>query len=313
MSTDMDSRSLREIVDPIAVVSNAVEAAQPTAVQLRSFRLPTQGEAIECDGQKYWIHEPIGKGSFGQVFACTDEWSSALVAKVLSPRDQTYEQVRSAWQAEIEKLMVMRHPNITFVHQAFEYRDTFYIIMERCFETLELVINLEDLAPDNWIPFVARDVLHALNFMHSMGYVHKDLHPGNVFVALTKDRMVPAREAVWSFKLGDLGISRLESEIRPLNTQLAKWMLPPEAIQPESFGVVGKGTDIYHTGLLLLALLLNKTPEFSQEDVVAGVPRQLAESHPSRFVPAIARALRRHVANRTATAMQFWREISAVA
>jgi len=49
------------------------------------------------------------------------------------------------------------------------------------------------------------------------------------------------------FKLGDLGITRLETEINVFNTMLAKWMLPPEAISPADFGVVDKRVDVYRS------------------------------------------------------------------
>ena len=234
-----------------------------------------------------------------------------FVAKVLVPRDQTYEQVEESWLNELQKLRELRHPNITYVHAAFECEDTFYLVMERCSMTLDVIITLDNLRPDGWIPYVARDILQGLDYIHSNGYVHKDIHPGNVFVSQSQDRMIPTKEPVWSFKIGDLGISRLETEINAFNTILAEWMLPPEAINPSEFGSIGRTVDIYHVGLLLLALVLNRIPTFTREEVIAGVPRQLAESSSSKYGAAIARALRRHVADRTPTALDFWRDIYA--
>lgn len=283
-----------------------------STVQPRVFQPPEKGEAILVDGQYYFIGPQIGQGSFGAVYECTDEWSNSLVAKILLPRDRPYEEVRENWLQELRKLLDLRHPNITFVHAAFEYKDTFYLIIERCSFTLDGLIGLPNADGEVWVPYVARDILQGLDYIHSHGYVHKDIHPGNVFVSQSIDRMVPTKEPVWSFKLGDLGISRLESEIEIFNTLLAQWMLPPEAIDPASFGAVGKTIDVYHTGLLLLALLLNKIPMFSREEILEGAPRKLAEQHPSKFAPAIAKALRRHVDARTPSAVQFWREIASV-
>jgi len=288
-------------------VTNEADVVQP------SFRPPVIGESVTVDGQSYLLGDAIGRGYFGTVYECSDEWGNALAAKVLVPRNQTYEEVHASWQAELQKLLFLRHPNITYIHAAFEFKHTFYLVMERCSMDLNTVINLESLTADGWIPHVARDVLQALEYIHSNGYVHKDIHPGNVFVSQTQDRMVPSRDAVWSFKVGDLGISRLESEINVLNTMLAAWMLPPEAIDAQEFGSVGRTVDIYHVALLLLALLLNQTPTFTRDEILQGRPRELAEQSGSRFGPAIARALRRHVAARTPSALHFWREIDAAA
>ncbi len=266
---------------------------------------------IVVDGNYYFVGKFLGAGAFGRVYECTDEWSNELVAKIIVPRDQTYEEVRESWVQELTRLATLRHPNITYVHAAFEHKDTFYIVMERCFMTLDSLTNLPDLNGELWVPYVARDILQGLSFIHTAGYIHKDIHAGNVFVSHTMDRMVPTKEPVWSFKVGDLGISRLETEVRAFNTLLAQWMLPPEAIDPTQFGAVSRATDIYHVGLLLLAILLGRSPSFSQEEITDGQPRKMAEGLNSRYSAALARALRRHVQARTPTAMQFWREIQS--
>src|SRR5262245_41213910 len=153
-----------------------LKAQQPP----RTFTPPAKGEAINCDGHYYFIGEELGKGSFGVVYKCTDEWSNELVAKVLMPRERPYEEIRENWNSELAKLLALRHPNITYLHAAFEYKDTFYLILERCSFTLDSLISYEDMTPDRWIPWIARDVLQGLDYVHANGYVHKDIHPGNV-------------------------------------------------------------------------------------------------------------------------------------
>lgn len=277
------------------------------------FVPPAIGDVIAVNGRRFQIGEAIGAGSFSAAYECVDEWQNPLVAKVLFPRERPYDEIKLNWLKELQKLVHLRHPNITYVHEAFEYRNAFYLIIERCSFTLERLIDSGDLTPDIWIPHLARDVLHALDFIHQRGYVHKDIHPGNVFVHLARDRMIPSREPVWSFKVGDLGISNVVTEIDVFNTTLAPWILPPEAIAPTQFGTVGIGTDIYHAALLLLAFLLQAKPQFTREEIVAGLPRRMAEQSSSPFGAALARALRRHVRDRTPTAMDFWRDIQMAA
>ena len=269
------------------------------------------GEEIECDGLRYFIGEQIGKGAFGAVFDCRDEWGNELAAKVLLPRNQPYETIREEWFRELTNLQQLRHPHVTFIHQAFEYRNTFYIIIEKCSRTLKDLVESPEVTGELWLPHVSRDILNGLQYIHNHEYVHKDLHAGNVFVSEERDSLIPDNDPVWRFKIGDLGISRLEGDIRLFNTILAPWMLPPEFLRPEEFGVLGKHVDIYHVGLLLLSLLLNRTPDFTRDDIIAGRPRELAEGLSSRYAEAVARALRRHVSARTSSAIEMWREISA--
>jgi serine/threonine-protein kinase len=276
----------------------------------RQFRPPQGGEVIDNDGHLYFIGPVLGAGGFGTVYECTDEWANDLVAKVLLPHNRSYEIVRDQWLQELDNLVLLRHPNITYIHDAFEYQDTFYLIMERCSWPLFDLIQMPEVRCELWLPYVARDILQALEFIHQNGYVHKDLHPGNIFASQVRDRMDPLKEPIWLFKIGDLGISRLESDIHIFNTILARWMAPPEYLDPVQFGPLDRHVDIYHAGLLLLSLLLNRIPEFTLNEILAGLPRQLAEGLSSPYASAIARALRRHVAGRPQTALEFWREIS---
>lgn len=258
----------------------------------RKFVPPSYGQVIECNGINYFIGKKIGQGAFSDVFDCLDEYGNELVAKVILPRDQSYEAIRGNWLREFQNLQQLRHPQVTFIHQAFEYRDTFYLIVEKCEHTLEdLVRDTSD--GELWLPYVSRDILNGLHYIHDHGYVHKDLHAGNVFMSLQRHPIFPDQDSVWRFKIGDLGISR------------------PEALD-RKFGSIGKHVDIYHVGLLLLSLLLNQPLNFTQDEIIAGHPRKCAEGlrSRSRYAPAIARALRRRVSARTPSAIDMWREIS---
>jgi hypothetical protein len=113
-----------------------------------------------------------------------------------------------------------------------------------------------------------------------------------------------------TFKLGDLGVARVFSEVDGANTR-AQWMLPPEVIDPKEFGQPSHRIDIYHTGLLLLQLGLEKEMRFSKEDIVAGRPGELAKTLPAPYNFALSKALRRHVAARTNSAMEMWRDLNA--
>jgi serine/threonine-protein kinase len=275
----------------------------------RTFRLPEPGEVIQghCS---YEIGQKIGSGHFGEVYACKDEWGNDLVAKVLQPRG-SYEDVKVAWNQELQKLLALRHPTITFLHDAFEYRDTFYLVLERCLTDLNALLGVPEYDGTFWMPHVARDLLQGIHFIHTAGYVHKDIHPGNVFVKSITDRMSPEKDPVYCFKIGDLGIARLETDVNAFGTLLAQWMLPPECIDQQSFGTLNRTVDIYHAGLLLLGVLLGEFPAFSRDEIVAGAPRELAESRGGKYASALSHALRRHVDARTQTAREFWREIQS--
>ena len=272
------------------------------------FRAPARGDMIRNGSVGvYFMGDRIGGGSYGDVYECTDEWANPLVAKVLKPA-MSFEEVRRQWESEVSNLSRMRHPNITYIHDAFFHENAFYIIVEKCLYSVDRVLPRID---ESWLPHIARDILQALAFIHRHGHVHKDVHPGNVFVSLTSDVMDSGHSPRVSFKLGDLGITRVETDIRRVGTIMAPWMLPPEALLPATFGTVGRPTDVYHTALLLLSVLRREVPNFTESEIVAGVPQRVAQELGSPYSSALANALRPRVMHRTQTPLEFWREIQA--
>jgi eukaryotic-like serine/threonine-protein kinase len=198
---------------------------------------PIEGEVITslATGNSYTMGEKIGEGFFGMVYACVDTWSNDLAAKVMKPL-APYEKVKASTEAELGKLVFLRHPYITYVFDAFEYRDTFYIITERCYCPLTSLFSIvEDFKGTYWIKAVARCLLQAVQYIHNNQYVHQDIHLGNVFAAFAKDEMITEQPGAIHFKLGDLGVAKLFSEIDATNTR-ALWMLPPEVLDSSEFG-----------------------------------------------------------------------------
>ncbi|MCA9686960.1 MAG: protein kinase, partial [Myxococcales bacterium] len=190
----------------------------------------------------------------------------------------------------------------------FAYRSLFYLIIEKCLYPLSAELHL---ASELWLPQMARDVLQAVAYIHRAGWVHKDIHVGNVFVSATKDPFDESRQPVVGFKVGDFGISRMEGSIRPHGSELAVWTLPPEAIDTKRYGPIDRRVDIYHAGLLFLMVMLGRILQFSEEQIHAGEPQRIAAGLDSIYAPALARALDPRASMRTPTALDFWRDIAA--
>ena len=262
-------------------------------------------------GNTYRIGSVIGEGSFGVVYECTDTWENDLAVKILKPRG-TYEQVRDSAIAELQKLQTLRHPNVTYVHDGFEFRHTFYIVFERCWQPINQFIQRENFQGHLWLRAMARQLLQAVHFLHCSDYVHQDIHGGNVFVATVRDDMAP-NDMIFSFMLGDLGITKMVTEMDAANTVLAEWMRAPEALNPAEFGRMDHRMDIYHCGLLFLQVLLGEPLTFTRDEVLQGAPRELALRIGGSFSFALEKALRRHVEYRTASALEFWRDINTSA
>lgn len=287
-----------------------VSAAMPpiTAEAARGF-LPAPGTQITSavTGNTYIFGHRIGSGFFSDVYACQDVWNNALAVKVLKPQ-LPLEALRDAAAREFEVLLRVRHPHITHVYDAFEFQSTFFIVTEHCSGSLESLFDISNFDGMFWLMPIARCLLQSVHSLHVMGVAHQDIHRGNVMWALHKDEMDPDLERLWHFKLCDLGIARLHTELAA--TELRKVsIMPPEILDPAQFGPLDHRIDIYHLGLLLLQFAMSKRLEFTAAEILAGKPRELALTLDPPFSLALEKALRRRVTYRTASAMELWRDL----
>ena len=85
----------------------------------------------------YIVGAQVGAGNFGIVWHCTDPFGTDQVVKVLKPL-QPIQYLRERALAEVQKAFYLRHPNIKYVYDYFEHRDTLHIVYERCGLPLDL-------------------------------------------------------------------------------------------------------------------------------------------------------------------------------
>jgi len=278
------------------------------------FNTPKIGQVITSTvtGNTYRIGGLIGEGAFSFVFFCKDDWDNNLAAKVLKPVGDI-ETVRRRTIEEVSRLVHLRHPNITYAYDAFEYQNSFFIITEYCNNSMLSLVREPWFHGPAWVMPIARNLLQAVEYLHSNQMVHKDIHFGNVLTALSRNELGDNEINTVSFRLSDLGISNHINNIDPSNTFMAQWMLPPEYIRPDEFGPLDHRIDIYHCGLFFLQLLLNRELYFTNDEILAGCPRQLALRLPQPFRSALEKALRRHTMYRTSSAREMWRDLNSPA
>lgn len=277
------------------------------------FTLPEVGARItsEATGNTYRIGELMGEGNFAYVYRCSDTWENDLAVKILKPKG-TYDEVRAAAVAEFERLKLLRHPNIIFVFDAFEFQHTFYIVCEKCWKPINEIMQSEGFNGRVWLRPIARQLLQAVHYIHCNNFAHQDIHGDNVFIKAARDDLSP-NDVIFTYMLGDLGLAKLTAEMDAENTVLADWMRAPESINPAEFGTMDYRMDIYHCGLLFLQIVLGRSHTFTREEVLAGTPRELALTLEAPYSFALEKSLRRHVDYRTASALEFWRDLNTPA
>jgi eukaryotic-like serine/threonine-protein kinase len=301
---------------PMAPVSSPLTpltAASPAAPVSRRFATPPMGNrtipfpqlgsTLSSSRGSYVVRAVIGAGEFGAVYDCIGPFDQAYAVKMMRPAHRPYAEVQAEWAREVQRLMSLRHPNVVYIHDAFENNSLFYLALERCDHALTAMLGRpmqEGLTIE-----LARQLLAAVQFLHDNDIVHDDIHPGNVLITHADRPIV---------KLADFGIShelRGRPAIRPNVVHHA--IMAPEIL---STGYTSKQSDIYQVGLLLYWMLTGHPamvldapyPELVRQ-VSEGDARRRAEAIGTPLGGLIAKMLRRREAYRYLAAKEVWADL----
>jgi serine/threonine-protein kinase len=274
-------------------------APAPTPV----FMPPRVGDFVHNPrGYRYRLVTSISSGGFSTVFDAVDVFETHLAIKVFAPT-APYPEVRERWFAEAALLQQLHHPNITYIYDAFEYGNGFYLVLEKAVGNLSRYITGAPQLHPNAVVYIAQQLLMALHFIHDRQVIHEDLHPGNILE-------YPGGVV----KISDFGISRrlaVPHGAATPETFHRKFVVPELASQ----GYTTQQSDLYHLGLILYALVRGQhaiDPTLPDQEisrlVLEGVPRARAEGLGTPIGKAIAKLLRRRHQYRYGSALDAWND-----
>jgi len=298
---------------PVTAIPNANQTGpnpaqmQPTPPQSApriTVQYPQVGAVLTSKRGDYTVRSTLGAGEFGAVYECVGPFDQTYAMKMIRPANRPYAEVYAEWAREVRRLMSLRHPNVVYIHDAFEQGNLFYLALERCDHPLTPMLGTpmqEGLAIE-----LVRQLLAAVQFLHDNDIVHDDLHPGNVLVTHSSDRPV--------VKISDFGIShelRGAPQIRP-NVVHHK-IMAPEVV---SSGYTSKQSDLYQVGLLLYWMVTGQpaiAPGLTYQELVKvvseGEPRQRAEAIGTPLGELVSKMLRRRDTYRYTSAREVWADL----
>ena len=276
----------------------------PSSQPRITVQYPKVGNVLTSKRGNYTVRQVLGAGEFGAVYEAVGPFDQTYALKMIRPANRPYAEVYAEWAREVQRLMSLRHPNVVYIHDAFEQGNLFYLALEKCDHPLTPMLGTpmqEGLAIE-----LARQLLAAVQFLHDNDIVHDDLHPGNVLVTHSSDRPV--------VKISDFGISHNLAgapAIRP-NVVHHK-IMAPEVV---SSGYTSKQSDLYQVGLLLYWMVTGEpaiAPGIPYQELVRvvseGEPRKRAEAIGTPLGGLIAKMLRRRDAYRYTSAKEVWADL----
>ena len=262
----------------------------------------------------YRIHEEIGRGGMGVVYAAEDERLGRQVAlKALPPAFSRDGQARERLQREARAAAALSHPAIATVYALEDIDGDLFIASELVRGPTLRAVLASGALPAARLVDVCLQVAQALDAAHARGIVHRDLKPENVLVG-----------ADGGVKVVDFGIAR---SLTPLPSSQAALTLTgsqlgtPGYMAPEQLrGLpVDARVDVFAFGVMAYELATGSHP-FGGSDPASLLERLVSDDPPlSRpILPAgldaiVRRCLRGDPAGRFASGADLLAALRALA
>jgi eukaryotic-like serine/threonine-protein kinase len=215
---------------------------------------------------RYRLERILGTGGMASVWLARDDrLGRAVAVKFLSDSLAHDDSYLSRFRREARLAAGLSHPNLVKVYD-FGEDERPYLVMEYV-EGGTLADRIaagtaHELDPDR----LARELLGALDHIHSAGIVHRDIKPGNVLIA-------PDGSA----RVTDFGIAQPEGATRLTGTGLVvgtRNYIAPEVLRGDPATV---GSDLYSCALVLQEAFGEPLPPR-----LAPVVEWLADEEPAR-------------------------------
>ena len=275
---------------------------------------------------RYVIGTVIGAGGFGITYKAWDNTLDTVVAikeffpqgivlrdnttsktntvSVYNVRDDSYEHGKERFLKEARSLAKFNsHPGTVVIYDFFEENETAYIVMEY----LDGCNMREYMAATNSLPTMEMlrkmidTVCDVLVQVHSVGLIHRDISPDNIFMCLNG-----------TFKLIDFGsVKQGMSDSNLSSTVILKHGYAPIEQYTKS-GKVGPWTDIYALAATIYMLSTGVMPQESvermSEDEIEDICK-LNSAVPRSFGNAVMKALSVQIKDRYQSVEDFRRDI----
>ena len=204
----------------------------------------------------------IGKGGMGSVYEARHvHLNKSFAVKVLDPRFAENDTVFARFKREALISSSLGHAAIVQVSDFYLHDDGRPCMVMEYLEGQDLgeVLKKRKKLPPEELVSIVEQVAGALQAVHDQGIVHRDMKPGNIFLAEQKDGSTQA-------KVLDFGISKIKNPEDGVETLTTSHTIlgTPHFMSPEqALGEVGDvdwRTDIFALGTISYYALSGKLP-----------------------------------------------------
>lgn len=201
----------------------------------------------------YTIGEVVGSGAFASVRKVKSKTNGQIRALKIIKKQKNQNSARMYLEVEILKKLI--HPNIMQIFEFYEDKKNFYIITEFCEggELFDKIIEKGSFS-ENEAAWIMKQLLSAVNYIHSNNIVHRDLKPENILLDTKKDNII---------KIIDWGTARFFDRNKKMNRiNGTPYYIAPEVLAEK----YDEKCDIWSCGVIMYIMLCGYPPFNAESD-----------------------------------------------